>query len=81
MMTMATTPSEQTGIKRTEDAYITLRRPFLGKARITFLTKKGVSWMSKNMCFDISNQIVIDLENVDEIKELMEKDGLTVDVI
>lgn len=73
-----TTPSELTGIQPIEvimeDIQIHVGRT--GKASVGSLTTRGLNWIKNNMTQEAP--ITVDAEAVEDIKKLIEADGLSV---
>ena len=75
MMNTTTTPSEPTGTKLTD---ILFRAKGQYKTIVCGLTPEGWLWIRKNMWTRDLEPLVVDTEYDEELKELIEKDGLTV---
>ncbi len=79
MMIITTTPSELTGTKRTKVIVmddIHIERSGIEKFTIKSLTPKGCKWLKENM---MDTVIIIASEFVEEIIELIQKSGLTIE--
>ena len=72
-----TTPSEPTGILPIESD-VAFRTKGLYKTVVVPITMKGKQWVVDNMDTRYSDFVVVDADFEDELKGLMEKDGLRV---
>lgn len=77
MTTTATTQSEKIGIQPID---ISILKSFrMGKAKIGALTDKGRSWMHNNLTQVVDGTTTIDLEVLEDVKDIIESDGLTIE--
>ena len=50
------------------------------RAYIYYTSTIGMWWMRENFCTVSHGMVDVDLEHIDDIEELMEKDGLSIDI-